>query len=287
MAQPLTILAGDIGGTKTLLALGTATAEGVNWLAVERYASQQFESFDLVFHAFRQAHPEPVQAACLGVPGPVIEGRSRTTNLPWEIDGAALNCHLINDLEAMAWGIPWAAEVICIQQGTSRPGNRAIVAPGTGLGEAGLFWTGHTHIPWACEGGHTDFAARNELEISILRFCQERFGHVATERVVSGSGIELLTDYFQGDREAAINQFLASLGAECGNMALKAMAVNGLYLAGGAVRSLGAQLQTPRFLTHLHAKGRFQSLMEQIPVHLILDEQVALRGAARYALLHA
>jgi glucokinase len=282
----ITVLAGDVGGTKTLLALGSATEQGVTWSAVERYVSGDFASLDLILNAFKQAHLGEAKLACLGVPGPVFNNRCRVTNLPWEIDGDALGCRLINDLEAMGWGIPWVRDLICIQPGEPRPGNRAIIAPGTGLGEVGLFWDGAHHIPWASEGGQTDFAPRNELEISILRYCQERFGHVATERVVSGPGIELLTQYFGGDRQAAVDQFLASLGAEVGNLALKTMAVNGIYLAGGAVRSLGALLQTPRFLTHLHAKGRFTPLMQQVPVHLILDEQVALLGAARYLTFH-
>jgi glucokinase len=209
--------------------------------------------------------------------------------LPWEVDGHILGAKLINDVEAMAWGVPWLikGDTLVIQEGVARPGNRVVVAPGTGLGEAGLFWDGEHHLPWGSEGGQTDWAPRNEQEFEIFRFCQARFGHVATERVVSGPGYQLLLEFFGGSAEQAQQQFLSALGAEVGNAALKAMAVNGVYLGGGAVAHFGEALKSPAFLQSLHFKGRFSPLMEQIPVHLITQPLTNLMGAARYSLWHS
>jgi len=279
MAQPV-ILAGDVGGTKTLLALGTVTASGFTCSRLERYASRDYPNLQAILTLFLSGSPPPPHS-CLGVPGPVLDNRCRTTNLPWEIDIPSIQ--LINDLEAMGWGLPWASETVCIQQGIPRSGNQAILAPGTGLGEAGLFWDGERHHPWASEGGHADFAPRTDIEIELLHICQRQFGHASTERIVSGTGLELLAEFFKESPDVALDQFVASLGAEAGNLALKLMATGGLYLAGGTVRHLAPELQSPQFLDNLHNKGRFRPLMEQLPVYLITDELVALKGAARYA----
>jgi len=269
--KPPILLAGDVGGTKTNLALFSHRDKGgLKLLRSKRYPSADFESLNVIVAKFLHGEEEPVVAACFGVPGPVRNNRSQPTNLKWDVDGALLGSDigtkavtLLNDLAANAYGIAelQKTDFETLQTGlVSAVGNRCVVSPGTGLGEAGLYWDGHRHRVWACEGGHTDFAPRSEIEVEMLEYLQGRFGHVSVERVVSGQGISniyaFLRDSEHGKEKPevaealkaedhgkvitrfaeegtckmcsqAVEIFARCLAMEAGNMALKAMATGG------------------------------------------------------------
>jgi glucokinase len=193
------ILAGDIGGTSTRLAIFETKNGALAAEAQERYPSKSFPGLGDIVAAFIAAHPGPVEAACFGIAGPVRGGRVETPNLPWIIDGAALaalldlpGVTLLNDLEANAWGVftLGADDVETLAAGAPAPdGNAAIISAGTGLGEAGYHWDGARLRPFASEGGHADFAPHDELTIELFRWLRQRYGHVSWERVVSGPGL--------------------------------------------------------------------------------------------------
>jgi glucokinase len=269
------------------------------------------------------AHPD---AACFGIAGPVRNGRVDATNLPWAIDQSRLakQIHLpatllINDLEASAWGIGAlaAADLVALNH-VSGPaiGNQAVIAPGTGLGEAGLFWDGSRHHVFACEGGHTDFGPQGDLQIELVRFLQARFGHVSYERILSGPGLVNVYEFLResgcgsespefavvlknSDPAAAISRaaldgtqplaekaldlWISVYGAEAANLALKVMATGGLFLAGGISPKILAKLKGPLFMESFLAKGRLRALVEQIPVQVVTNEKAGLLGAARCA----
>jgi glucokinase len=250
----------------------------------------------------------------------------QTTNLPWRIDADALQqqfgfaaCDLLNDLEATAYGLPALEmqDVETLHAGAAHAaGNQAVIAAGTGLGEAGLFWDGHNHIPYATEGGHTSFSASNELEFALLQFLQQRHGHVSWERVVSGMGIATLHEFLchynkvaspawlQAEMQqssvaavitrAALSQqdeicvqtldlFVRLYGAEAGNLALKTMSRGGIYLGGGIPPKIMPSLRTDTFLQAFFNKGRMRPLLEAMPVRVILNDKAALFGAALFA----
>lgn len=193
------ILAGDIGGTSTRLALFEAPERGLRAVAVERYQSKSYPGLSEILRAFTDAHPHPVTAACFGIAGPIREGRVETPNLPWLIEGKTLakqlglaEVTLLNDLEANAWGVFTLQEDDVALLAAGRPaqdGNAAIVSAGTGLGEAGYHWDGQSLHPFASEGGHSDFAPHDELTIELFRWLHRRYGHVSWERVLSGPGL--------------------------------------------------------------------------------------------------
>jgi glucokinase len=227
---------------------------------------------------------------------------------------------LINDLEATAWGIGdlGAGDFCELQAGApGAVGNRAVIAAGTGLGEAGLFWDGRRHRPWACEGGHTCFSPRNELEIELLRFLDRRFPRVSWERVVSGRGLVNIYDFLLEHRGVSIEPWLAEematgdpgeaisraardgrselcaeavrlfvslYGAEAGNLALKVMAKGGVFVGGGIAPKLLEELKQPAFLASFLEKGRMRPLLEAMSVRVVLDDRAALAGTARAAL---
>jgi glucokinase len=321
------ILAGDVGGTKTELALFRLVGGKLSLLRGERFPSADFPGLDAIVAAFLgDGHP-PVLAAGFGVPGVVRDGRARPTNLSWEIDASSIagrfgipRVSVLNDLAANAHGIAHlpADDFAVVQDGhADSSGNRCVVSPGTGLGEAGLFQDGHHHRVWACEGGHADFAPRNDLEIELLRHLIARFGHVSAERVISGSGLpniyRFLRDTGRGtelpevargmeseDAGAVISRhadagtcpmcgqtmdiFISCLGAEAANMALKTMATGGVYLGGGIPVKLLHRIRGPLFLDAFHDKGRLSQLMRGIPVLVVLNDKAALLGAAHHAL---
>lgn len=218
--------------------------------------------------------------------------------------------HLLNDLEASAWGIrvlqPHEQRMLSGKTSGSS-GNRALIAAGTGLGEAGLFWDGREHRPFATEGGHADFAPRNDREIELLRFLQKKFGHVSYERILSGSGLVLLQQFLVGRSRKkrlfapeeiskralmesdslcveAVRCFLSVYGAEAGNLALKHFASGGLYISGAIARALMKDRNTTPFISSFHDKGRLSPFLKEIPVVLVLNEDLALLGAREYAL---
>jgi glucokinase len=263
------------------------------------------------------------------VAGPVRNGKVETSNLPWTVEASRLatelqlpSAILINDLEANAWGIASLGEndLVPLNRVRGTPsGNQAVISAGTGLGEAGLYWDGKSYDIFACEGGHTDFAPRTELEIELLRFLTTRFCHVSYERIVSGPGLVNVYQFFRdthrgeepawlteefahGDAAAAISRaavtgksplaehaldlWISIYGAEAGNLALKLMATGGVYLGGGIAPKLATKLAGPLFMQAFLSKGRMQPLLESIPVRIITNDKIALFGAARYALAH-
>jgi len=324
-----TILAGDLGGTKTLLALFREHNERFALVRESTFASRDHATFEEILDAFLGGGaPETIDAACFDVAGPVAEGRVQTTNLPWVLDERALatklgtpRVKLLNDLEATAYGmlhVP-ASDLVCLHAGSSpaRKGHIAVIAAGTGLGEAYLFFDGSAHHPLASEGGHADFAPRNELEIGLLQFVRaELGGHVSYERVLSGPGLFtiyrflrtsgfapepdwLAAELVANDPSAtvskaaltrndplstkALDMFCELYGAEAGNMALRCLTVGGVYLGGGIGPKILPALQKGFTRGYLD-KGRFAKLVGDIPVHLALEPRTALLGAANYAL---
>jgi glucokinase len=335
------ILAADIGGTHARLSYyrqdqergGPQVSSNPHFTAVHEkvYASREFRGLDeivLKFVAETGVHPD---IASFGIAGPVRNGRVETSNLPWVVESSRLarelqleSVSLINDLEAQAWGIQClgASDTIALNQiGHETPmGNQAVVAAGTGLGEAGLIWDGVQQHIFACEGGHCDFAPRTELEIELLRYLLARFGHVSYERIVSGPGLVnvylFLKDTHRGDEpqwlrdqiaagdagsaisqaavsakaplaEQALDLWISIYGAEAGNMALKVLATGGVFLAGGIAPKILPKLASPIFMQAFLSKGRMQSLLEAIPVRVITNEKTGLLGAACYGARHA
>ncbi len=320
------ILAGDIGGTNARLAYFQPQNGHLHLVSERTYPSREHSELGEIVVQFlgdSGAHPD---AACFGIAGPVRNGRVDATNLPWAIDQSRLakqihlpSTLLINDLEASAWGIGAlsATDLVALNH-VSGPaiGNQAVIAPGTGLGEAGLFWDGSRHHVFACEGGHTDFGPQGDLQIELVRFLQARFGHVSYERILSGPGLvnvyEFLRDTGCGKESAefavllknsdpaaaisraaldgthplaekALDLWISVYGAEAANLALKVMATGGMFLAGGISPKVLAKLKGPLFMQAFLAKGRLRSLVEQISVQVVTNEKAGLLGAARCA----
>lgn len=288
--------------------------------------SRDFSSLEAVIRGFVNAGARtPIAAACFGVAGVVVDGHVTTTNLPWTIDEKALQdaipspqVKLLNDLEAAAWGVLQLppAELVCLQEGARRSGHKALIAAGTGLGEALILSEGTQHHVIASEGGHVDFAPRTARESALLDYLRREFGHVSYERVLSGPGLfnvyrflrdtrglvepPWLRDRLQtGDRSAtvseiglagghplcveALDMFASIYGAEAGNLALKVMALGGVYVGGGIAPKIRAKLADGSFIAAFRDKGRFAPLMESIPVQLALDPRAPLLGAALVA----
>ncbi len=327
--SPKLLLAGDVGGTKTNLAIFAFDEKSghLQLLRNTRYASADYDSLNAIALRFLGQGDEKIHAACFGVPGPVRNNRAQPTNLKWEVDAGTLRAdlnittvHLLNDLAANAYGITELADsdFQTLQTGLKNPsGNRCVISPGTGLGEAGLFWDGHKYRVWACEGGHADFAPRSEIEVELLAYLQTRFGHVSNERIISGQGLtniyaflrdtakfpqspvvaeemkttdaaKVITTYAESGSDPMCMQtveiFVHCLAMEAANFALRAMATGGVYIGGGVPAKLVWKLVSPTFCEAFNAKGRLESLMEGMSVKVILNDQAALLGAARYAL---
>lgn len=324
------LLAGDVGGTNLRLGLFAAEsgAAAPRKIHGETFASADFAGLAPVVEAFLAAvgvAAREVAAACFGVAGPVIGNRTRTPNLAWEIDGDAVaaavglrRVTLINDLLATAEGLPAldGEQVTVLQEGRADPrGHAALIAAGTGLGMALLPRVGEGRLPLPSEGGHQDFAPRNEEEDGLLDFLRRRHGHVSVERVVSGPGLVAVYHYLKEagrapeDQEladriertdpgdaisraaaagdplaaAALDLFLAAYGAAAGDLALVALATSGLWVAGGIAPKVLDRLAAGPFLAAFRDKGRFQPLMETIPVTVVLEPATAMLGAARLA----
>lgn len=311
--QAMKVLSGDIGGTKTRLALISVSGTRVRIEHEKSFSSQGYDKFDMLLEDFLSDVDTPCCAA-FGVAGPVTGRVVQTTNLPWWIDALSLEqqfgftrCTLLNDLEATACGLPALEneDLLTLQAGAPEAtGNMAVIAAGTGLGEAGLYWDGKHHQPYATEGGHASFAPSSTLEFSLLRHLQQQFGHVSWERVVSGMGIvsiyEFLCqyrgmpdDFAQGGAEAistaagrdelcaqTMHLFIRLYGAEAGNLALKVMSRGGLYIGGGIAPKILPMLQSSEFLEAFLNKGRMQPLLEAMPVRVILNDRAALYGPA-------
>ena len=319
------ILAGDVGGTKTNLALYTIEGNNKSLLQEKLYKSKHYKSFADIVSDFLNELPLP-EAVCIGVAGPVLKGKVKLTNLPWDIDTAEIaaeigiavsDVHLINDLEATAYGLAMLTEkdIVVIHKGCSEPvGNVAVIAPGTGLGEAGLFWDGKFYNPFATEGGHCDFAPRHKFDFELYEYLQNKFGHVCWERMVCGLGIFNIYQFLrdvkkreeqdwlaqkisEGDPAAVIGQnieqsaicketmqlFIRFLAYESSNLVLKFKATGGLFIGGGIAPQLIPYFEEYLFRDYFCSSGRMDPMLESVPVKIILNTKTALLGAAYYA----
>lgn len=321
------ILAGDIGGTHTRIALFDPQVSPLRPMRQADFPSQNYPGLSEIALEFLGHEPVKIDRCCFGVAGPVVEGKSHPTNIPWALDSGEIAarlgapCMLINDLEANGYGIAALEphDFAVLQPGKPRKGtNAAVISAGTGLGEAGLFWDGKGYKPFASEGGHATFSPRNVLEIQLLNYLLKRFEHVSWERVLSGPGLLNIYEFFRdtgkaeepawlverlshGDRSATIAQaaihaeselctlalklFVSLYGSEAGNLALKLMALGGIYLGGGIAPRLLGQLKEGTFLLSFREKGRMQQTLEAIPVLVVLNDRASLIGAARCAVI--
>jgi glucokinase len=323
------ILAGDIGGTKSNLALMEKNGDGFRLVFIHRYPSNDFTCFDDIVEDFlargknflSASPPGKIVAAGFGVAGPVIGRGVRITNLSWAIDGNALERQLgtrhvvlLNDLEATGYSIAWLApaELLTVNEGVpALHGTQALIAAGTGLGEAMLTWNGNRYIVMPSEGGHADFAPRSEREIELLRYLKTLHQFVSFELIVSGRGFLTLHEFLNKSvRHSTFDQpgadsapeitrlgldgtcpvcvetldlFVTLYGAEAGNLALKALARGGVFVAGGIAPKILPKIQNGNFFAAFCEKEKFQELLSQIPIHVVLNEEAPLLGAAAEA----
>ena len=321
------ILAGDIGGTKTNLALYTYKDGALEIQVQHQFVSQKYPNFSDVIEEFISSYKiENIEAVCLGIAGPIINGVCKTTNLPWTIDSKELQivCNtskvkLLNDLEATAYGMLYLNEdefVDVNPNGKKVDANRAVIAAGTGLGEAILFYNGENYYPIGSEGGHCDFAAQNSLQDELLVWMRKRHPeHVSVERLVSGIGIYTIYEFLKeknfakeskimlelnesDDKNAmvtkcalegdtlctkAIKIFVEIYGAEAGNLALKSLSLGGVYIGGGIAPKILPFLLDGNFLNAFAAKGRFQETLINMQIKISLNQNTALLGSAHFA----
>jgi glucokinase len=318
------ILVGDVGGTTTKLAL---VDEKLAVQEIRRYPSREHDSLSDIVSDFLRAQMPRVTHACFGVAGPVYDQSVKTTNLPWMVEAGDLapligvsDVLLLNDIEAIAHGIGALDDraFVTLHEGAGvTSGNAAVIAAGTGLGEAGMYWDGSRHRPFASEGGHASFAPRDDLEVGLLRFLLAEYEHVSWERVLSGPGLfnvyrflretgrfdepRWLAESIREDDPAAsiarcalegtapiceqsLELFVSLYGAEAGNLALKMMAVHGVYMAGGIAPKIVDWLKRPSFRRAFVAKGRMRPMLEAVPVRVVMNDRVGLLGAARAVL---
>ena len=323
------ILSGEIGATRTRLAAFETEGNSLRRVVEKLYMSQQHSGLSEIITDFIRTEGIPVQSACFGVAGPVKRGRSKISNLPWTIDARELAKQLklnavglINDLEAYAYGIDAldSKDFVTLNEGSEdEEGNRAVISARTGLGMAGLYWDGFRHHPFACEGGHADFAPRNSLEMELLGYLQKKYGRVSCERILSGPGIKNIYDFLRDankldepqwlreqmavapdppalisqlaleGRAAICNQtlslFVSIYGAETGNCALNFLSTGGIFLGGSIAAKIVPKMNDPIFMESFLDKGRMEPLLKEMPVKIVLNDDSGLIGAARYTLI--
>ena len=321
------ILVGDVGATKTNLGLFIKGKRRPILRVTETYASSESSNLENILERFFKIHPLPVTGACFGVAGPVQNGRCKTTNLPWDIHEIRIKrrfgfkyVRLMNDLTATAHIIPYLTrkELLVLNKAKAGGGrNIALIAPGTGLGEALIVFNKKgEYIPVPSEGGHVDFPSNNETEVGLWRYLRRRYGRVSIERILSGPGLFNIYSWLKDSgsyrepkwlaekiremepakaiTESALNRrqplceksldiFVSILGSAAGNLALIGMTTGGVYLGGGIPPKILPKLKEDIFMSSFTNKGRFRGLMEKIPVYVILNERAALLGAAAAA----
>ena len=321
------LLAGDIGGTKTNLALYEVVENQLKLKYQHPFPSKDFASFSDVIAEFQTQTKNPhIDAACFGIAGPIINKNCRTTNLPWDITTSGLQeqlatqkVHLLNDLEATAYGMLYLRDEEFLDlnpHAKVSEGNRAVIAAGTGLGEAMLYYDGTAYRPVGCEGGHTDFAPLTLQQDALLSFLRAEFPqHVSYERILSGAGIFALYTFLlqsgfapepevmknipiDKDKSALISEcalkqndplcleslrlFVEIYAAEAGNLALKFMSLGGVYIGGGIAPKILPLLSNGNFMKAFKAKGRFEEMLGNMRVRVSLNQETALLGAAHF-----
>jgi len=323
------ILAGDIGATRTRLAAFQTEGNKLELVVGKTYKSQDHSGLQEIISAFVKSEGIPVHSACFGVAGPVRGGRSKISNLPWTIEARELSTQLklgsiglINDLEAYAYGIDAleSKDFVTLSEGVEDvEGNRVVISARTGLGIAGLYWDGFRHHPFPCEGGHADFAPKNDLEAELARYLRTKYDHVSCERILSGPGIKNIYDFLREtgkaeepswlqkqineapDPPALISQlalenkaqicdqtmkiFVGVYGSETGNCALTLLATGGVFIGGSIAAKIVPRMQDPVFMNSFLDKGRMRSLLSDIPVKIVLNDDCGITGAARYTLI--
>jgi glucokinase len=323
------ILAGDIGATRTRLAAFDTEGSRLTCVVEKIYMSQDYPGLSEILPLFIRSEGIGVHSACFGVAGPVRHGKSKISNLPWTIDSGELAKQLklplvglLNDLEAYAYGIDAldSKDFITLSEGSEdAEGNRAVISAKTGLGVAGLFWDGFRHHPFPCEGGHADFAPRNDIQMELLAYLLKKHGRVSAERILSGPGIKNIYDFLRDshkaeepswlhdqiaaaqDPPALISQlahegkapicdqtmslFVSVFGAETGNCALHYMTTGGIFIGGSIAAKNVDRMKHPVFMESFLDKGRMEILLRDMPVKIILNDDCGLVGAARYTLV--
>jgi glucokinase len=323
------ILAGEIGATRTRLAAFEKEGSRLQLVVEKTYLSQEHSGLPEIISAFVKAEGIGVHNACFGVAGPVRRGRSKISNLPWVIDSRDLAKQLrldavgmINDLEAYAYGIDGldSKDFVTLNAGSEdAEGNRAVISARTGLGVACLYWDGFRHHPFGCEGGHSDFAPRNSLEMELLAYLQNKYGRISCERLLSGPGIKNIYDFLRdtqkteepqwlkdqigaaADPPALISQlaeegkaaicdqtmtiFVSIYGAETGNVALNFLSTGGIFIGGSVAAKNVSRMKDPIFMQSFLDKGRMESLLKDMPVTIVLNDDSGIIGAARYTLI--
>lgn len=319
------VLAADVGGTKTELALFQIKKKKLIAIKSERYATTDHNSFVKAIQHFHEDKTSVIDCACLGVAGPVDGDKVRGVNFAWEIDAKKLEADLeikkvllINDLQANAYGLSAlkASDFETISKGEKSEGNAGVISPGTGLGEAGMYWDGAYYHPYATEGGHSNFAPGNELDLELWKFLHHKFKHVSWERVISGQGINNIYDFlrnYRGEKEpgwlteqlkgdspskvissAAIEKkdsvcvetmllFLKYLAVESSQLALKAKATSAIYIGGGIPPKILSLIDKKEFYKNFINVGRMEHLLKTIPIKVVLNDKTSLMGAAYYA----
>src|SRR5712692_10754513 len=323
------ILAGDISGTRTRLAAFETEGSKLKCVIERTYPSQDHGGLAEIVADFVKSEGIPVHSACFGVAGPVRSGRSKISNLPWTIDSRELaqqlkldSVGLINDLEAYAYGVDAleSKDLVTLSEGSEHAeGNRAVISARTGLGVAGLYWDGFRHHPFACEGGHMDFAPRNELEVELFRYVLKKYGRISCERLLSGPGIKNIYDFLRDTQKAeepqwlkdqiaaatdapalisqlaqegkaaicdrAMTIFVSIYGAETGNVALNFLSTGGIFIGGSVAAKNVSKMKDPIFMQSFLDKGRMTPLLKEMPVTIVLNDDSGIIGAARHTLI--
>lgn len=323
------ILAGEIGATRIRLAAFDTEANRLQRVVEKDYPSQGHDGLSGILADFIKTEGIPVHSACLGVAGPVRAGRSKISNLPWVIDAKEVatqlrlnSVGLLNDLEAYAYGVDAleSKDFISLNEGSEdAEGNRAVISAKTGLGMAGLYWDGFRHHPFACEGGHADFAPRNELQTELLAYLQKKYGRISCERILSGPGIKNIYDFLRDTNKAeepewlrsqmntapdppalisrtalegkaaicdrALSIFVSVFGAQTGNCALNFMSTGGIFIGGSIAAKIVPKMKDPVFMESFLDKGRMETILKDMPVKIVANDDCGIIGAARYTLI--